>query len=252
MKLQGKTVLVTGASGGIGAAIAVQMAEAGADLLLGFGRNQQSAEQVRDQIISLGGKAQTIGFDVSQENQVKMAFAQMTEQKTLPDVLINNAGAFPMAELLTMDAAQWDDVQASNLRSAFLCSREAVKAWRANQNAGVIVNIASIAASLAQEQIDHYSAAKAGMLALARNMAREFGPDGIRVNSVSPGLVWRESLANDWPEGVTRWNRAAPLGRVVQPGEIAKACLFLASNDASAITGVNLTVDAGISVALPF
>ncbi|PHR62673.1 MAG: short-chain dehydrogenase [Robiginitomaculum sp.] len=252
MKLIGKTVLVTGASGGIGAVIATQMAEAGANLLLGYGRNQQSAEQVRKQIVTAGGEAICIGFDVAQETEVEAVFARMANDGTLPDILINNAGAFPMAELLTMEAKQWDDVQAINLRSAFLCAREAVKAWRANQSAGVIVNIASIAASLAQEQIDHYSAAKAGMLALARNMAREFGPDGIRVNTVSPGLVWRKTLADDWPEGVARWNKAAPLGRVVQPNDIAKACLFLASNDASAITGINLTVDAGISVALPF
>ncbi|MBL4616606.1 MAG: SDR family oxidoreductase, partial [Robiginitomaculum sp.] len=231
MNFNGKTVLVTGASGGIGAYIAEAFAAAGAEVILGYGSNSKSAENLQNKIIKDGGRASLAGFDVTDELQVCEAFAAM---RSSPDILINNAGAFPMADTLQTSADDWDKVQAINLRSAFLCSREAIKIWQEQGKAGVIVNIASIAASLSQEQIVHYSAAKAGILALSRNLAAEFGHAGIRVNTVSPGLVWRESLNDDWPDGVKKWKEVSPLRKLVQPQDIANACLFLASDNAAA------------------
>lgn len=126
------------------------------------------------------------------------------------------------------------------------------RSWTERKRPGAIVDVASIAASFAQEQIDHYCAAKAGMLSLTKNMAARFGPEGIRVNAVSPGLIWRVTLADDWPDGLQRWRDKAPLRKEVQPEEVADACLFLASDASRAISGINLPVDAGMSSALPF
>jgi NAD(P)-dependent dehydrogenase (short-subunit alcohol dehydrogenase family) len=252
MNLTGKTALVTGASGGIGAVIARIFAKAGAHVILGYGNNADPANQLAEEIAQSGGQALCLGFDVGDEAAVKAAFANLSNQKALPDILINNAGSFPIVPLLEMSAQEWDAVQASNLRSAFLCSQAALQYWTRTKTAGNIVNIASIAAHLSHQHLTHYCAAKAGMVALSRNLAQEFGSQGIRVNTVSPGLVWRQSLETDWPDGVARWKKAAPLARVVDPKEVANACLFLASDQASGITGVELPVDAGISVALPF
>lgn len=249
MNFAGNTVLVTGASGGIGAHIARGFCNAEADVLLGYSSNKKAAERLQEELKQGSAQVDICGFDVSNEVEVCAAFAGMSAP---PDILINNAGAFPMADTLRTSAKDWDEVQAINLRSAFLCSREAIKIWQAQGKAGVIVNIASISALLSQEQIVHYSAAKAGMLALSRNLAAEFGHVGIRVNTVSPGLVWRTSLDDDWPDGVQRWKKTSALRKLVQPQDIANACLFLASDNAAAITGIELTVDAGISVAYPF
>lgn len=249
MNLTGKTALITGASGGIGASIAQTFANAGAQVILGYRSNQTAALEVKLAIEHTKGTASLVQFDATCEAEVETAFAGLC---TCPDILINNAGSFPLTELCQTSAQQWDEVQASNLRSAFLCSREMVKLWSAASSDGNIVNIASIATHLSQEMLTHYAAAKAGMLALSRNMAAEFGANGIRVNTVSPGLVWRKNLASDWPDGVARWNNTAPLGKVVQPVDVANACLFLASAHASSITGVELLIDAGMSVAYPF
>jgi len=248
MKLSQKTALITGASGGIGAVIALCFAEAGAKVLLGYGQNQQGAIDVKAKIEAGGGQAELAGFDVTDEAPVEAAFAKFATQNQTPGILINNAGVFSIQPLMDMRAKDWDEAMRLNLRGTFLCSREAV----ASGTCRAIVNIASIAANLSHEHLNHYCAAKAGVVSLTRNMAREFGPAGVRVNAVSPGLVWRETLDDEWPQGVEKWNNTAPLGRVVQPKEVAKACLFLASDDAAAITGIDLTIDAGISVVLPF
>lgn len=254
MDLAGKTVLLTGASGGLGRRIAECFANAGATMVLSYRHHGAEANMLLKELQAAKLPAhkpnhRVLGFDAADEASVEAAFLALDAPI---DVLVNNAGAFPNVDLLQMKAAQWDGVMADNLRSAFLCSREAARLWTEWNRPGVIVNVASIAASFAQEQIDHYSAAKAGMVSLTKNMAARFGPQNIRVNAVSPGVIWRESLQADWPDGVRRWREKAPLGRVVCPKEVAKACLFLACDDSAAITGVNLPVDAGMSSALPF
>lgn len=249
MELNGKTVLLTGASGGLGGAIAKRFARAGATMVLSYRRKQKAANKLLRELEVAHLAHRVLGFDAADERSVTAAFDALDDPV---DVLINNAGAFPNVDLLQMSATQWDDVMANNLRSAFLCSQAAVRQWTEWNRPGVIVNIASIAASFAQEQIDHYCAAKAGMLSLTKNMAARFGPHNIRVNAVSPGLIWRPSLADDWPEGLKRYQDKAPLRSEVKPDEVADACLFLASDASRAITGINLPVDAGMSSALPF
>ncbi len=252
MNFKGKTVLVTGASGGIGRAIATGFTKAGADLILGYRTNLEEAQSLENELEQSGARVSLHGFDASIEAQVEASFTAISKYENLPDVLINNAGSFPLSATIKTSASKWDEVQAANLRSAFLCSREMIKLWLARKQGGSIIGIASIAASLSQQDLTDYCAAKAGMVAMNRNLAAEFGPKSIRVNTVSPGLVWRDGLQTDWPEGVQKWKKTAPLGDLVQPDDVANACLFLASDQANSITGVNLMVDAGISVARPF
>ncbi|HEX9013666.1 MAG TPA: SDR family oxidoreductase, partial [Anaerolineaceae bacterium] len=135
----------------------------------------------------------------------------------------------------------------ANLTSAFLVSQAAARSMQRRGSGGVIVNIASIEAQFSAFGHSHYDAAKAGMVALTRSSALELAPYGIRVNTVSPGLIGRKGLEQDWPQGVESWLKLAPLTRLGTPDDIANACLFLSSTAASWITGVNLVVDGGIS-----
>ncbi len=145
-----------------------------------------------------------------------------------------------------MDVAQWDAVLAATLRSVFLMTQAAARQMIAQGGGGAIVNISSIEAENPAPGHSHYNAAKGGVLMYTRAAANELGPHGIRVNAVAPGLIWTPGLETNWPEGVARFLRAAPLGRIGTPEDVADACLFLASPAARWITGASLTVDGGV------
>jgi NAD(P)-dependent dehydrogenase (short-subunit alcohol dehydrogenase family) len=145
-----------------------------------------------------------------------------------------------------MSESEWDAVIDANLRSVFLCTQAAAKQMMAQGSGGAIVNIASIEGENPAPLHSHYDAAKGGVLMHTMAAANELGPHGIRVNAVSPGLIWREGLAEAWPDGVARYKKAVPLGRLGLADDIADACLFLASPAARWITGVNLRVDGGV------
>jgi NAD(P)-dependent dehydrogenase (short-subunit alcohol dehydrogenase family) len=166
-------------------------------------------------------------------------------------VLVNNAGGYPLADLLQLKAADWDAVLAQNLRSALACLQAAGRRMAA-RGEGAIVNVTSIQAFRPAPALAHYSAAKAGLEMLTRSAALELGPSGVRVNAVAPGLVWREGLESAWPEGVARYVAAAPLGRIAAPEDVADACLFLASPAARFVTGTTLVVDGGVLAAPAF
>jgi NAD(P)-dependent dehydrogenase (short-subunit alcohol dehydrogenase family) len=148
--------------------------------------------------------------------------------------------------LLDMKESEWNEVIAANLRSVHLCTQAAARHMIACGRPGAIVNIASIEAENPAPKHSHYVAAKAGVVMYTRSAALELGAHGIRVNCVSPGLVWREGLDRDWPEGVSAYLAAVPLRRLGQPDDVADACLFLASAAARWITGSNLVVDGGV------
>ncbi len=146
-----------------------------------------------------------------------------------------------------MSAAQWRAVVDTNLSSVFACTQAAAEVMRGQGEGGSVTHIASVEASRPGPLHAHYSASKAAAVMHARSAALEYGPFGIRVNTVSPGLIDREGLAEAWPEGVGRWRAAAPLGRLGRPEDVADACVFLASGLASWVTGHDLVVDGGVS-----
>lgn len=241
-----RVVVVTGASQGIGAGIAMRFAEAGADVVVNYNTNDAGAQEVVSQINAIGRSAISVQANVAQRADVDRLIGQAVESFGRLDVMVNNAGLYPLAMLLDMTDDEWDSMIAVNLRSVFLCTQAVAKQFLSQEDAGSIVNIASIEAENPAPMHSHYNAAKAGVVMYTRASANELGQHGIRVNAVSPGLIWREGIEEAWPDGVSRWQKAAALNRLGQPDDVADACLFLASSAARWITGVNLVVDGGV------
>ena len=242
----GKTVIVTGSGSGLGQGIAQRFAEAGAQVVVHYRASAEGAQAVVKQIIAKSGRALAVQGDLSKEADAARLVQATVAAFGRVDVLINNAGVYPLASVLEMTGAQWDEVIDANLRSAFLCTQAAARQMVAQGSGGAIVNITSIEAENPAPLHSHYNAAKAGVLMFTRSSAAELAVHGIRVNAVAPGLIWREGLEQAWPDGVQRWLKTAPLQRLGLPEDVADACLFLASPAARWITGASLTVDGGV------
>ena len=248
-RFEGKNVIVTGAGQGIGRSIAERFAAEGAEVLL-VGRRREPLDNAAEEIAAAGGRALAYPADVGDPDQVRAAVAAAMARWGRIDVLVNNAGIGEEAPFLEVDLASWDRVLDTNLRGAFLMA-QAVAKEQVSTGGGSIVHIASIDASGGDGQYASYNASKAGLLGLNRTMAFELAPHGIRVNCVSPGFTHTEMTESAVPPEmmdylVNRFDRV-PMGRLVRPEEIAAACAFLASDDASAITGIDLTVDCGLT-----
>lgn len=252
----GRAVVVTGAGRGLGAAIARRFAEAGASVAVNYRSGAREAAALVEEIRAATGRGaagpeargrvEAIRADVTRPEEVEELFREAVERLGRLDVLVNNAGTYPVTALLETTAEEWEAVVDANLRSVHLCTRAAARRMADAGEGGSIVNIASIEGEAPMPGHAHYASAKAGVLMYTRAAAAELGPRGIRVNAVSPGLIWREGIEADWPEGVERWNAASPLGRLGRPEEVADACLFLASPAARWVTGANLRVDGGV------
>lgn len=241
--LKGKIALITGAGAGIGAGIARRFALAGADVAV---CDLKPSPAVSEYIVSTGRKAFFHPADVSDPAQVAALFDAVSSQFGVPDILVNNAGIYPNASVLQMTPEEWDQTINIDLKSVFLCTQAAAQRMIEGGKSGSIVNIGSIDATNPLAAHSHYSAAKAGVIAFTRAAAQELGPHGIRVNSVSPGLINRPGLAEAWPDGYNRFMNRVPTGRVGEPEDIADACIFLASDAARWISGTNLIVDGGV------
>jgi NAD(P)-dependent dehydrogenase (short-subunit alcohol dehydrogenase family) len=241
----GRVVLVTGAGRGFGGAIARRFAEAGARVGVHYRGSREGAEQVSADIRARGREARLFAGDLAQDGEAGRVVDEVADAFGGLDVLVNNAGAYPLADVLKVTAEEWDAVLAANLRSALLTLQAAARRMKA-AGGGSIVNVTSIQAFRPAEGLCAYSAAKAGLEMLTRSAAVELGPLEIRVNAVAPGVVWREGIEAAWPDGVARYRAAAPLGRIAEPADVADACLFLASSAARFITGATLVVDGGM------
>ncbi len=247
-----QVVVVTGAGRGIGAGIARRFAQAGAITLIHYHTSQAGAEQLAGEIRSAGGSALTFPADLTNPQQVKNLFRQIWQLFGRLDVLVNNAGSYPVTPLVDMQPEDWDGVISTNLRSVFLCTQAAARLFITQGRGGSIINISSVEDTFPAWGHSHYNAAKAGVLMFTRSVARELGQHQIRVNAVSPGLIGRPGLEQDWPDGVARWTKTAPLVRLGQAEDVGDACLFLASPAARWITGIDLVVDGGVSTAPAF
>jgi NAD(P)-dependent dehydrogenase (short-subunit alcohol dehydrogenase family) len=246
LDLTGHTALVTGAGSGIGTGIALRLAEAGAAVIVHFHTSSEGARAVAAKIAAAGGRAVPVQGDLTNAHAVDHLVDDATGALAAPDLVVNNAGLYPLAPLLDLGQADWDGVMAANLTSVHLVTQAVATRLRASGRPGAIVNIASIEASNVAPAHSHYAAAKAGVVMYTRAAARELGPLGIRVNSVSPGLIWRAGLDEAWPDGVTRYRAASPLGRLGTFDDVADACLFLLSSASRWITGSELVVDGGV------
>lgn len=226
MSLQGRRALVTGAATGIGRATALMLAQAGAHVVVNHLRQAEAAQAVVQAIEAAGGQATAIDADVSVAGDVERLVAQAGEVH----ILVNNAGIIQEKPFLDTTEADWDRMLGIDLKSVFLTSRAVLPAMVA-RGSGVIVNLASDLGILGRENYAPYCAAKAGVIGLTRSLAREFAPQGIRVNAIAPGpvntaMVSLEHMSAEWMEK----ELAIPQHRVAEPEEIAATALFLASD----------------------
>ncbi len=247
----GKVVVVTGASQGIGAGICRQFSAAGASIVVHYRSKPDEASALVEELQSGGGRGLAVRADMTRREEVEKLVNDTVRHFGRLDVMINNAGIFPNAPLLDMTDEQWCEMIDANLQTVFLGTRSAARVMK-EADGGVIINIASISASHPASRHSHYNSAKAGVVMFTRSAAQELGMYGIRVNSVSPGLIHRPGLEEAWPEGVERWCATAPLACLGKPEDVGNACLFLASPAAGWITGENLTVDGGVTASALF
>jgi 3-oxoacyl-[acyl-carrier protein] reductase len=244
MSLAGRVALVTGASQGIGRACAVRLASAGAAVAVAA-RNQEKLDELVSEIKASGGKAEAFPLDVSDEEQIKGTFKAVLGQLGKIDILVNNAGITRDQLVMRMKRGDWDMVLNTNLTSAYCCIQQVIGSML-KQRWGRIINVSSIFGQMGQAGQANYAASKAGLIGLTMAIAREVASRSITCNAVAPGFIetpMTSGLADDLKQTALK---LIPLGRIGTPEDVANAVAFLASEEASYITGHVLNVNGGM------
>ena len=245
MDLTGKVALVTGASRGIGQAVAVELAKAGADVIVNYIGNEAVAQETVEKVEALGRKAIKIKADVGNAEEVQAMVDEAHAAFGHIDVLVNNAGITRDGLLIRMKDSDWDDVLNINLKGVYLVSK-AVAKLMVKQRSGRIINMTSVSGVTGTVGQANYAAAKAGVIGFTKTCAKELAARGITVNAVAPGFI-ETAMTDVLPEKIKEGIAATvPLGRMGQPEEIAGVVTFLASDFARYITGQVLNVDGGM------
>ncbi len=247
MKLQGKVALVTGAQQGIGAAIALALAGEGADVAINWLDNQADAEAVAKGVGEKGRRAALIKADVGKLPEIEAMVAQAAQQLGTVDILVNNAGVYPRVKFLEMRESDWDYLLDINLKGGFFAAQAVARSLVAAGRPGAIINLSSQAMRGAVRGV-HYSASKGGVVSMTRAMALELAPHNIRVNAIAPGTTdtAQPRYGNTDAELIEMARASIPLGgKLLTPDQVARTAVFLASDEASAVTGQVLHVNGG-------
>jgi len=247
-KLAGKVAVVTGASKGIGAGIAKQLAAEGAAVVVNYSSSKEAADKVVSEITKHGGKAVAVQADVSKQAEIERLFAETKKAFGRLDILINNAGVYEFAPLEAVTEQSFHKMFNLNVLGLILSSQQAAKYF--GPEGGSIVNISSVASQLAPPYGAVYSATKAAVDAVTKSLSKELGPRKIRVNAINPGMVLTEGVHAGGIAGSDfqkQMESRTPLGRIGDVGDVAPAAVFLASPDASWISGETLVIAGGLT-----
>lgn len=245
MTLVGKVALVTGGSRGIGRAIALKLAENGADVAINYAGNTAAAEEVKTAIEQMGRKALLVQGSVADTDGVQTIVNTVVKELGRLDILINNAGITRDGLLMRMKEADWDDVMHTNLKGVYNCSKAVLRTMM-KQRSGRIVNMASVVGEMGNAGQTNYAAAKAGVIGFTKSLAKEVASRGITVNAIAPGFIATDMTSVLTDDQKDEMARTIPLGRAGQPEDVANAVLFLVSEGAAYITGQVLNVDGGM------
>lgn len=257
ISLKGKNVIITGAGDGIGKAVAMAFAKAGANIALA-GRTESKLRNVAREVCNENIDIFTVKVDVTEENGVRNMIKKTAERFGTIDIMINNAGICELSRIEDMSLEDWNKTMEIDLTGVFLCCREVIPQMK-DQGYGKIINMASQAGKVGMEKLGHYCAAKAGVILLTRSLALELAKYHITVNSVCPGNVATDMMAREATtinemtgqaieDVVQQWTDCIPLGRYAKPAEIADLFLFLASNHSDYITGEDINITGGMTM----
>ena len=247
MNLEGKVALVTGASRGIGRAVALKLAAEGAKVAINFAGNLAKAEEVKAEIESNGGEALLVQGNVADFEVVNEIVKKVVDAWGRLDILVNNAGITRDNLLLKMSEENFDEVIATNLKGVFNCTKAVTKLMM-KQRTGRIVNMSSVVALMGNAGQANYAAAKAGIIGFTKSVAKEFAPRGITVNAIAPGFIGTD-MTNAIPEKIKdEMLKNIPAGRFGNPEDVANAVMFFVSEGAAYITGQVICVDGGMAV----